>query len=739
MHFASPLAWWVAVAVAAAIASVAYFSYRRPLVPLSQTERSLLSGLRALVLATLVFFLCRPIVLTPPSAVRPIVAVLVDVSHSMRIADADGRPRIEQATELLRNELLPALSSQFRLELYSVGEGSAATTIDRLGADARQSDLSGALATVRERSGGLPVSGIVILSDGGDTGQQDPAPDGTGPPVFTVGIGSAQGPTDREVVGITAGDARLDQASVDIHVSAVSRRLGRAPFQLRLLADGRLLETRTVIPASEWSPVEEVFTVSPNSAVATVYTAEVAADGSDTIAENNARSVLVSPSGRKRRVLALVGAPGHEFSFMARALARDPGLEIDSIIRKGRNESGKDTFLVQAGAGRAAALTSGFPASREALYAYHALIVLNVDGDFLTRAQLAMVADFVAERGGGLLVAGGRSFAERGLAGTPIEDALPLELNARASSLMRAAFDSFDAVSPNTVVVTAAGETHPVMRRGASPSETRKQWLALPALTGRAALGGPRAGATVLAVTTGPSGAVAPLVAVHRYGRGRSMVFTGEASWRWRMMVPSTDRGYEYFWRQTVRWLATPAPDPVSVVVSESSEPDAATQIEVDVRDSVFAPAADAVVAATLTTPGGESRPLALLREAGASGRFAVALRLDQRGLYRVHVEASHGARSLGSADRWFYVGGADREFADPRLNEGFLRRVARASGGQYTTAEEGSRIVPLLRSAAALKVEPEWRDLWHEPEIFALVVALLSAEWILRRRRGLR
>ena len=123
MHFASPLAWWVAAAVAAAIASVAYFSYRRPLVPLSQTERSLLSGLRALVLATLVFFLCRPIVLTSPSAVRPIVPVLVDVSHSMRIADANGRPRIAQATELLRNELLPALSSQFRLELYSVGEG----------------------------------------------------------------------------------------------------------------------------------------------------------------------------------------------------------------------------------------------------------------------------------------------------------------------------------------------------------------------------------------------------------------------------------------------------------------------------------------------------------------------------------------------------------------------------------------------------------------------------------------
>ncbi len=97
--------------------------------------------------------------------------------------------------------------------------------------------------------------------------------------------------------------------------------------------------------------------------------------------------MLVSPIGRKRRVLALAGAPGYEFSFLSRALARDPGLEFDSIVRKGQNESGQHTFLVQAGGGRAAALTSGFPASREALYAYDALIVVERRRRLLSRAR----------------------------------------------------------------------------------------------------------------------------------------------------------------------------------------------------------------------------------------------------------------------------------------------------------------------------------------------------------------
>ena len=105
----------------------------------------------------------------------------------------------------------------------------------------------------------------------------------------------------------------------------------------------------------------------------------------------------------------------------------------------------------------------------------------------------------------------------------------------------------------------------------------------------------------------------------------------------------------------------------------------------------------------------------------------------------RVHAEANRGSTPLGAADRWLYVGGADREFADPRLNEGFLRRVALNTGGRYVRAGEASRIASWLQAAVPQDAAPERRDLWHEPWAFALVVGLLSAEWIQRRRWGLR
>src|SRR5262245_23571421 len=738
MHFANPPSWWLGILVAAAIAATAFLSYRRPLAPLSAKERATLTALRAAALLLVALFLARPIILAPPAGSKDaVVPILVDVSRSMRVADADGRPRIAEAADLVRRQLVPALSGRFTTDVYGVGDAPAPASPDDLSAVARQSDLTRAVAAVRDKYRGRAVAGIIVVSDGGDTGHAPDLPEG--PPIFAVGVGSPDGVKDREILGVTAGDPRLDQASVDLQVSVASSHYGRTPFELRLLSNGKVLESRKVAPAADGSPVETVFTVSPDPQNATVYTVEVPPEPDEVIAENNTRSVLVNPAGRRRRVLLLAGSPGYEHSFITRALALDNGLETDVVVKKGKNESGEGTFLVQAGSGRASTLTSGFPSTREALFAYDALLIANIEGDFFTRAQLTSAADFAAERGGGLLVLGGRSFASRGLIGTPLEAALPVELNDRRAGLASSPGEGELPPAHNAVTLTAEGERHPVTRIGSSIEQTRDMWAALPRLSASAPLGGPKPGASVLAVTVAPGGAVYPVIAVQRYGRGRSMIFAGEASWRWRMMLPSSDRAHEYFWRQAVRWLAGPAPEPVTIGVPDGAEPGDSVDISVDVRDSAFKPATGATVTATLTSPGGKSEAVTFRHEAGSSGRFTAAIRAESRGLYRMSVDARQGSSALGQAAQWFFVGGGDREFTNPRLNEGWLRRIARQSGGRYVRAADASEMTSWLESAVPTAAEPVERDAWNEPWAILLVILVLSAEWTLRRRWGLR
>jgi hypothetical protein len=217
------------------------------------------------------------------------------------------------------------------------------------------------------------------------------------------------------------------------------------------------------------------------------------------------------------------------------------------------------------------------------------------------------------------------------------------------------------------------------------------------------------------------------------------MVFAGEASWRWKMMLPSTDRTHELFWRHAARWLAGPSPDPVTIAVPDAPQPGDAVAIGIDARDAAFAPVPDAVVEATITAPGGAPEPLPVRRAEAGGAALTALFRPAQAGLYRVRADAYRGTTALGSAERWVYVGGADREFADPRLNEGFLERLAGATGGRYVPAADAAQVVSLLQSAPPQDAARQRRDLWHTPWAFALVIALLTAEWTLRRRWGLR
>jgi uncharacterized membrane protein len=556
--------------------------------------------------------------------------------------------------------------------------------------------------------------------------------------VLAIGVGSSSGLRDREVLSIAAGEPRVADASIDIRVVTASAGYGRSPYEVRLLANGKVVDTRRVTPAADGSPDQVAFTAVPDPSLDTVYVAEIPAAQDESVTENNRRAALVNAAGRKRRVLVIAGAPGFEHSFMTRAWSLDPGLEVDSIVRKGKNAEGRDTFVIQAARDRSQSLTTGFPARREDLYAYDAVVVANIEGSFFTHEQLAMLAEFVSERGGGLLVAGSRSLAQRGLIGTPLETVLPVELDDRRGTLARASLGDVDRDAPNHVSVTAEGETHPIMRLGAPGGETRMRWAALPSLAASTPLGQARAGASVLAVASAPDGGVFPVVAVQKYGQGRSMIFGGEASWRWRMLAPSGDRSHELFWRQAARWLSQSTPERVSISVAESLEPGDSAAATVDVHDASFAPVADATVTVSMSIDG-EAPQILPVRRADSTGRFSASFSPERNGVYRFHTEAARGTTVIGSGERAVYVGGSEREFTDPRLNEGFLRRLADESGGRYARASDASRALLALDDLARRTTAQERRDAWDRIWVFALLVLLLSGEWALRRRWGLR
>jgi uncharacterized membrane protein len=739
--FANPLPWWAMVALLAAIGAVAWraawLAGRAASPPAPVWQRGVLVGLRVLVLLALLAIVMRPVRFVPDPGAQGAVAVLVDVSRSMALADAGGRTRLDAARALVQDRLLPAVAPAFAADIISFGDDARSVQPDDLGslsATGSATDVSRALESLRRRAATRPLRAVFVVSDGGFVIPDDLALSATEVPVYTLGVGADVVGQDREVRQVTAGESNVAGATIDLTATVVSSGWGTEPVEVRLSGSGRPLEVRRVTPAGDGVPMDVVFRVAPDAATATLFTVEAVAGAGELTLENNRRSVLVPPPGRARRVLLLEGAPGHEHSFLKRALDQDDALEVDAVVRKGANDAGRETFYVQAAKTRGPLLTTGFPETRHGLFAYDVVVLANMAPDVLTQDQLAQIGEYVGERGGGLLVLGARSFQPEAVAGTLLEELLPVEVSHRSAQALPGT--GLPPQSLGRVEVTPDGESHPVMRLGATRSETRDRWAALPPLPSFAAVGDPRPGATLLAFAGGPGGVARALVAVQRYGRGRVLAFAGEAAWRWRMMLPSSDTTYPTFWRQATRWLAASSPEPVSVRTRSAGA--GGLEVLVEARDADFQPVRDAEVVVQIHGADGAVQTVRPVVDRHADGRYRAEVHVPT-GVTRLEVEASSRGLALGRATGWALAGPDGSELIEPRRNDAQLTRLAQAFGGELADPDDLSRIVDGIGARGPADAPLRERDAWHAPWILGLLTGLLAAEWVLRRKWGLR
>ena len=128
------------------------------------------------------------------------LGVLLDDSRSMQIADLDGQPRasyVKGEFGAADRGLLKQLSDRFTVRTFRFSSAATRTTAESdLTFGGSQSRLGAALSGVRQELAGLPVAGLVMVSDGADTadaalGEAILGLKAEGLPVFTVGVGSA--------------------------------------------------------------------------------------------------------------------------------------------------------------------------------------------------------------------------------------------------------------------------------------------------------------------------------------------------------------------------------------------------------------------------------------------------------------------------------------------------------------------------------------------------------------------
>jgi uncharacterized membrane protein len=370
------------------------------------------------------------------------------------------------------------------------------------------------------------------------------------------------------------------------------------------------------------------------------------------------------------------------------------------------------------------------------LFEYHAIVLDDVEAEFFTRDQMALLHRFVSHRGGALLMLGGQeSFASGGYARTPLGELLPVYFDKTQPALPPGEY---------RWSLAREGWLQPWVRLRGTEAEEEQRLTEMPPFRTVNGATGLKPGASVLATFAAPlaSGTVSPKPAlvVQSFGQGRSAAMLVGDFWRWGMRrTKPADQGLEQAWRQTIRWLVADVPGRVAVQVKRDSPDDqASVKLAVQVRDEVSEPLDNATVKVTIDTPDGKQISLDAVSSDVAAGEYLARFVAREPGGYhaRVSVAAADGA-DVGEAEAGFVHEPASDEFRTLRPNRELLQRIAEQTKGEVIEPHELESFVSSLPNRRIPITEPWIYPLWHRWPILMLALTCLIGEWGLRRWKG--
>ncbi len=715
LHLAPHAPWLALAAISLALAALGIWAYRFGFPPLTALARRVLPALRVLALLAIVWLLAQPVLEQALPASGRHVYILEDVSSSMALAATPtGGSRAKLAADAAA-QVASALRGRARVDV----RGFAATLVGgSVGDTARAGDreataLGEALASLAALPADQQPDGVVVISDGITDAGRDPvaAARTLGVPVHTLVTGDALG-ADRAIAEIEASSqARVGEATpVRVHVRSSEPR--GAAIDVTLREDARVLATAKVAaPGPGLEAVAEMH-VTPARAGLGVWTASVAPLRGDAVPRNDARQVAVPVAPGKTGVLIIAPGLDWDLTFLRRALQGDSGVALDTRVRQ------------RGGAWRA--LESGREGALE-VSALHGVSVVVLDGiaaPDVGAAFDAALANFVRE-GGGLMLLGadapGLTRYARGALG-------------RELVIERAGADPAAAGALSPQVEPAAADL--VLAWDDDPARGAQAWRAAAPLQDVLAM---RASGADRVLVRGASSQT-PLLFSRHVGRGPVLMVNGSGLWRWSLSGNdelAAERG-KRLWRHLARWLAEPVQgEPLRVqpehwLVSGGED----VKLLATLQDDAFRPIAGARVEGSANDGHGHDLPLTFT--ARGSGGYEAVLPSPPPGRWQVQVRASDKGRDAGHARSEFAVDTWSLESLRSEPDSAALALVAEASGGRHAHARDAAGWARALETRELTRSRTSSTRLWESPWVFAVVIAMLAAEWIWRRRRGL-
>ncbi len=606
-----------------------------------------------------------------------------------------------------------------------------------------------------------PVSGIIVLSDGGQNAGA--APDTAVElaaeakiPVFTVGLGSDKQPANAAVCDF-AVPARAypgDRYSVTGYIQA--QGMAGKVVTVQLLArsaengnkgvhqgTGDIVETRQITLGGDGEVLPVKFELTPDSAGRRTLCFRIQPPPGDRNLADNLREADIEIVSRKNHVLLLAGGPTREYQFLRSQLYRDRATAVDVLLQSAKPGISQE----------AKKILDAFPTTREEMYDYDCVVGFDPNWQALNATQIGLLEKWVGEQGGGLIVVAGSAYAGRGIGGwtddaamAPIRNLYPVEFPNRLAALENNTYAGKD---PWPLEFTREGAEADFLCPCDTAAAGRQAWAGFPGVYGFCPVRGAKPGATVYARFSDPrtaqSGRQPVYFAGQFYGSGSVFYMGSGEMWRLRTLDESY---FEQFYTKLIRHvsqgrLLRGSSRGVLLVGQDRYLLGNTVEVRAQLTNARLDPLDLPSVNLQVIQPDGGTTTVALRADKSRAGSYSGQFPALQEGTYRLELPVPESGNERLS--RRIQVKVPDLERENPRRNDALLSSIAKNTGGKYYVGLQNAlmgdgpdSLSQQLKDRTATTIltaapNPQWEETWMRWMMIALC-SLLCLEWLIRR-----
>lgn len=641
-------------------------------------------------------------------------------------------------------------------------------------AETLATDLAGGLdRTIADLAGGSLAS-VLVLSDGRHNAARPIGVVARRLAALGVGVnvavfGSRTPPTDVSVASVEVPDTIYSEDKLNVSAELKIDGLPGKPVPVSLYRGDTKVDSQTVTASGSSARVRVQLADAPKESGVHDYRLQIEPLDGEVLSTNNERPFTVQVSKDRTRLLLVEGRPRWEFRYLKNLFAdRDASVQLQYVLFEPdwvEDIPGKPKRIASATAGPEsieATVLSDDPAE---WMKFDVVVLGDVDPRNLPENQRSIINRFVTEAGGTLIVVAGPLHMPNEYADDDLADLLPVTFRPSAAWYVSQPEEQY------RIALTAEGRDSIICRQQVEPERNLEVWQTFPGIQWRYPIEDVKPGAAVLAYAL-PEGAEDylqlgragedvdsaildrrrefekshALIVSRDAGLGRVLFLAFDRTWRMRYRVGDTH--HHKFWGQVLRWAAgekmTAGSDFIKLGSSQVRyAPGDSIDIRARMRQRDFQPLqADVAVNVfkgeqLLTrrklTPTGDLR-----------GTYEADLAALPPGRYRLELDCPAAADIL-QADKiekvtseFVVADTTTSELVELAPDQDAMNQLAAVTGGRAVDAVAASELSPVFTGGQETRTQDYQYNLWDSWPLLAAIVALATAEWILRKKAHL-